>query len=509
MPRALLIASAACLAACLPLAAQSTVSGTLSEQRGDNLYPVPNCVVFAQSIDSGPLAGEYSGDKGQFVLAFPPTPRVTVGVDCPGYRLISVDGRRSPLATYDCSQPGPCAQANLTLEPLAVIEGHVLDPNGMPVEGVRVELRQTDAGPRARRYGATSDDRGYFRLFHLLPGDYQLVPLPRSQLAQGVEWKGDPLPIGLGPGDRLSGVQVQLRLSEGVELSGCIEGLAPGTKQVTLMFRSPDGAPGPMFSRSVELDEDGRFTLAGAQAGRFDVELLLPNHEDPSGRMTQSYLGAVDVGATGGEVNLARRQPIHLRGVLQIEWPERDDLPGFDAGLPMHLSLAREDGFRQGAEARPPDYRFDFQGLRPGRYRLLPNGPGAKAERRTGEDQWEPLVDIALEEGDTLELDLRVRFEIGRLSVLVKPPPGSEAAQAAHFVVGIRKDGAARLFPTDQNGRLALTYFPSGEYEICAWADIGLDDANQPETWREAGDAVRTFEHNEGVDMEITLTAAP
>jgi hypothetical protein len=207
MPRALAISTAAFLAAPLALMGQAAIAGALQEQRGESLYPVSNCVVFPRSSKNGPLVGEYSGDKGQFVLAFPPDPRVSVGADCPGYRLISINGRRSALATYDCSQPGPCAQADLTLEPLAVIEGHVLDSNGMPVESIGVDLRQSAAGSRSRLRRAVSDDRGYFRLFHLPPGDYDLVPQPRSGLAEGIEWKGDPQHLSLGPGDVISGAQ--------------------------------------------------------------------------------------------------------------------------------------------------------------------------------------------------------------------------------------------------------------------------------------------------------------
>ena len=76
-------------------------------------------------------------------------------------------------------------------------------------------------------------------------------------------------------------------------------------------------------------------------------------------------------------------------------------------------------------------------------------------------------------------------------------------------VVGIRANGYTQLFPTDQNGRLVMNYFAGGDYQICAWPDIDPEEANDPETWRKAGDAVREFQHSEGVDMEITLTAAP
>ena len=159
-------------------------------------------------------------------------------------------------------------------------------------------------------------------------------------------------------------------------------------------------------------------------------------------------------------------------------------------------------GLSTGAAAQPPDYRFEVPGLRAGRYRLRTPGFGAKVERRVGEDEWQAFTELAVDEGDTVELDLRVRFEVGRLSVSVRPAE-------RHYVVGIRSNGVTRLFPTDQNGVLEIDYFPGGDYQICAWPDISPEEANDPETWRKLGDAVRKFQHSEGVDMEISLTAAP
>ena len=508
MARALSISLAACLAAPLALAAQATITGALQQRRGDRLFPVSDCVVFAGSAEAGPLVGEYSGPKGRFQLAFPPAARVSVGADCPGYRLISINGRQSPVASFDCSQPGLCADVELILEPLASIEGYVLDSNGMPVENVRIELRRTGDDPRRRRGSGGSDDRGYFRLFHLLPGDYELSTRGVRGLAEGLEWNSEPVRLSLAPGDEITGVQVRLTLSEGVELSGRIQGVPPGTKQVMLMLQPLDG--GRPFSRSVQLGEDGSFTLDGAAPGRYEAQVALLDNPRPEGQLTTTYVGPVEVAPGGGEVTLVRREPIRLSGTVEVQWPDRKDLPGVAEGMPLYITLESEDGFRRGGQARPPDYRFEVQGLRPGRYRLRPSGPGgAKTERRIAPDEWEPLETIDLNEGDNLELDLRVRFEIGRLSVLVKPPPGSSAAQAAHFVVGIRRNGITRLFPADQNGRLAIDGFPAGDYEICAWPDISFEAANDPETWSKAGDAVREFRHEEGADMEISLTAAP
>ena len=505
MPRAVsLICVAIFLAA--SLFGQSSITGALKARRGETLLPLPGCVVFANSIDNGPLVGECSDDKGRFVLGFPPDARVTVGAECPGYRLIAVDGRRSSMATYDCSSAGSCAEVELTVEPLAVVEGMVLDPHGMPAEGVQLGLRPADESMRGRggrHYQAGSDDRGHFRFYHLLPGPYVLELISRGGPFAGLNFQTDSVPIELQPGDVESGVQIQLQLVQSVPFTGRIQGLPPGTKRVHLRYTGLRGHVQNSSGRTVEVDEEGRFRLEELVPGEYDFEVSLPDGENSfnfnDGNL--SHLGTVEVGSSGGDAVFSRRQPIRVTGVVSIQWPEHD-LPGPREGMPLHLTFVGDSGYRAGAAAQPPGYRFEVHRLRAGRYRLQMPGFGAKVERRVGEEEWQPFSELAVDEGDAVELDLRIRFEVGRLSVAVRPAE-------RHYVVGIRSNGITRLFPTDQNGLLEINYFPGGDYQICAWPDIGQQEADDPETWRKLGDAVREFQHAEGVDMEISLTAAP
>ena len=504
MIRKVFLSIASCLTLAFALQAQSVITGTLKQQREDHLLPLPGCTVFAQSSENGPLVGEFTDDRGNFILQFPPDPRVTVGATCPGYRLVSINGRRGPLAAFDCSEPGACAEVELVHEPLAVLEGNVLDPNGLPVEDVRVELTQPDAPPRSRRYAVTSDDRGYFRFFHMPPGTYQLGLLGANNLREGVNWQGDLLPVELRPGDVQSGVQFRLRLDEGMAFSGRIAGLPPGTTEIQLMLQRRDAGPRDAISKRAVVDAEGRFRLTGVLPGRYDVAAWLPSAADGPRGGTAASIGSLDLNASTGEVVFVRQQPIRLAGTIQAEWPE--NFPGPAEGGPITLRFVREDGFSRIAVARPPDYRFEMDGLLSGRYQASATGLGAQVERMVREDEWEPFREIALTEGQTLELALRVRFEIGRLAVIVKT---ADAAPAAHFVVGIRRNGITRLFPADQYGRLDIDFFPAGDYQICAWPDISQEKADDPEIWLESNPAVRQFRHEEGVDMEITLTAAP
>ncbi len=495
MHRALGIA----LAAPLALYSQATITGLLQHRGGERLIPLANCTVFASSGQHGPLVGEYSGERGRFTLAFPPDPRIRLGADCPGYRLASIDGRRSSLATFDCARPGLCAEVELTLEPLAVLEGRVLDPNGMPVESFPLVLNPQQRG--ARGYRATTDDRGVFRFFHVIPGPYQLEAVVRNA-QRGLKWEADPIPFEMASGDEIAGVQVQLRLLQGVPFRGRIEGAPAGLRQAMLWLTSVTNGSRSTFSRTVSLDAEGRFSLADIPRGAYQVEVILPG--PPGGRAAPNrlHIGAVDITGAGGEVVLSGSEPSRVSGRLEVEWPENAEHRARLENRAFNLYFYLGGERTAVARALPPEFTFDLRGLPEGRYEVRTSAVAARLERRGPSGQWEPFRMIDTRAGAEQELDLRMRFELGELTVVVRPGDG-------HYVVGIRSGGVARLYPTDQNGLLTLDPFPAGDYQICAWRDLAVAEANDPDTWERAGDAVREFRQEDGAEVEITLEAVP
>ena len=484
--------------------AQSSIDGRLLEQRGRQTNPISHCTVFAQSIDNGPLVGEYPDDEGHFVLEFPPDARVTVGTICPGYVTGTINGRATPPLTYDCSQPGPCATVEMTLEPLGVIEGQVVSGWGAPVEGVSVLLSRAGDRPRSRGFRAVSDDRGQFRLFHIPPGEYELAPTVQGPFSQGLSWDGRSQPVTVGVGDVLSGIQVPLELLEPMQLSGRIAGLPPGTKRVQLNLQRNSATNGFSTSQTVEVDDDGRFQVSGLQRGAYELSMRLPDAGDGS----VGLLGTAELGEGGFEATFSIRRPAKISGVIEPIWPEREDVRSME-GSPISLVLQSDSGAAHGIQARPPDYRFQSRDLVPGDYEVsLRSGPGARLMRRIGEEEWAPFDRLTVGEGEELELALRASFEVGRLTVQVRPPDGSATKQ--HYVVAIRgDDGGLMIFPTDQNGKLVMRYISRGDYRIGAWLELTQAQAEDPAFWENAGDSMRRFRHEEGAEMEITLTAAP
>ena len=495
---------------------QATITGRLAERRGETPSPVAGCTVFARTVEGEGLVGEYSGDDGKFRLDFPNRARVTVGTQCPGYRVVEINGLSRRSLTLDCSRLGDCGEVNLTLEPLAAIDGFVTDPNGEPLEQVMLELAEIpSSGNRSR--GARiehSDSRGYFRFYHLSPGDYELAPRSSLPIHQGPSWQGEPIPVSVGAGALVTGLNVPMRLTEVVDLTGRIEGLPPGTTQVNLVIASRDSRVRHSFGTSVIVDSEGRFSYAGLPMAKYSIRATVLDQNGNSRPGATAYRGIVDLSTAPDERVLQPYEPARIRGRVMLESPERASpfLPPLGGGL--HLLLQPVDGTDPvRVHASAPEFELESGDVPPGRYSIQFGARGAVVERPNPKGDWEPAGEIDVREGAAIELDLRIRFELGRLLVHVKPPPGSveesQGLPAAHFAIGIRNDQGVRIYPADQYGKLVVSAVPGGDYEVCAWRDISVEMVNDAATWRDAGDAVRGFRHEPDADTEITLTAAP
>lgn len=95
----------------------------------------------------------------------------------------------SPAQTpVESAIPGDDAQSvtlRIEMRPFAVVEGTVVNEDGEPLPGIRVQLMRGDVQEGQRRwqnYAAnTTDDRGHFRLWRLTPGEYVLKAMGRYQ----------------------------------------------------------------------------------------------------------------------------------------------------------------------------------------------------------------------------------------------------------------------------------------------------------------------------------------
>ena len=492
-----MLRSACWLTLLLPaaLGAQAVLEGVVLARAGDSSTPVADCALYVAS-NRGYLTAVRTDEKGRFTVAFTPDPQVGLQPMCPGHRPIGVNGHEGRVA-FDCSQPGLCAQVEVHVAPLSVIEGHVVNDRGEPVEGARVVVR--GIGPGRRGGGGETDDRGYFRLHSMAPGRYDLTVNVRRDYPAPV-WVADPVSVTVGPGETVTGVQIPVRIARTIAFQGRVVGLPEGIEFIEVTRVQQGG--GSSSQLRVPVNPDGTFQLDDVVAGRYQVYTQIPTKSEEQFRSFEMRgIGDMTV-SEGGSATLQVARPARVHGRVSLD----EALAGAD---PVFIQIVPAEGEGSFASSRiSPEGAFDLPVVSPGRYSVNVTRGRTRIQTRDAQGVLTPLEELQVSEGQVLTLDLHAEpIPSGRLTIFVRPPPGQEPA--GHYSIGIRADGRAMVAVTDQHGRFISDHVPPGEFEIAAWPRLTTEQANQPETWERAGDAVRRFEQSGSDDVEITLTAVP
>ena len=171
----------------------------------DNGRPVKRARVFATAVELPGGRGMLTDDSGVFDLTELPAGRYTLTVSKSGFVALSYGQRRplqagTPLQLADGQQ---LKGIEFQLPRGSVISGHVLDEDGDAMPGVMVrvmryqyvqgEKRLTPAG------NGQTDDKGQYRVWGLMPGEYYVNALARGGGPGGGQF-GGPGPGGFGGG---------------------------------------------------------------------------------------------------------------------------------------------------------------------------------------------------------------------------------------------------------------------------------------------------------------------
>src|SRR5436309_180677 len=153
----------------------------------DGGKPVKRARVFVTAAELPGGRGVLTDDSGVFDLTELPAGRYTLTVSKSGFVSLSY-GQRRPLQAGTPLQLGDGEQlkgVDFRLPRGGVIAGRILDEEGEPVPGatVRVMRYQYQQGDRrlAQAGSGQTDDRGQYRVWGLMPGDYYVNALTRSQ----------------------------------------------------------------------------------------------------------------------------------------------------------------------------------------------------------------------------------------------------------------------------------------------------------------------------------------
>jgi hypothetical protein len=279
----------------------------------DGSKPVRYAYLVLIGTGTGVVKVSSTDADGKFLFANLPADRYTVGASKPPY-LGTVAGARRParMGTQIALTDGQKI-SNLAIRmPLGgVITGTVVDEKGQPAASVRMgayqlRVQNGERVPVLAGSMAQTDERGRYRLFGLVPGDYlvavagtqapiALQPLSTTEVdaairagnaPQPAPWAQSPLRyapvyfpgalrasdamvLTVGSGDERPNVDFKLEITRAVSVSGSVvgtDGQLPPRLAVTMASK---GSSVIQSTMSAPTQPDGRFQFANVLPGTY------------------------------------------------------------------------------------------------------------------------------------------------------------------------------------------------------------------------------------------------
>jgi hypothetical protein len=174
----------------------------------DNGRPVKRARVSISAAELPDRFGVLTDDSGAFDFAELPGGRYNISVSKSGYVSLAY-GQRRPLQAgtpLQLDEGQHLRGVEFRLPRGSVVSGHVFDDDGDAMAGVMVRVLRSDSTQSGRRLVPTgtaqTDDRGQFRIWGLMPGEYYLDAQARLNLPSA----GGPGGLGGMPAAMIAGV---------------------------------------------------------------------------------------------------------------------------------------------------------------------------------------------------------------------------------------------------------------------------------------------------------------
>ena len=454
----------------------------------------------ASRLANAPPALLTTDADGRFRAVLRPG-RYSIGADRSGYLA-------TPAGVTTLSLiPGETLKGvTIKLTKQAIITGRVVDADGEPLAGVRVQcLRWTTMGQNGQRTltpqgSGGTNDQGEYRVFGLTPGEYIVSaddtgPGPETGVraayvtlfAPGVTDLADARAIHLAPGAILEGIDFRMRRMPVVEVNGKVTGGSEvAESMVSLLPRNPALYMSMSRQYAAPVNPDGSFTLHSVPPGAYVLRAA-----GLSSQNQQRFSGHLDFDVTSRDVSgltVALQPAITLTGRIRS-----DETGPLDS---LSLWFQPEAGFTGGASTRVDRQgRFTVASLDPLRYRVqaggLPKGYYVKSIQVAGVEASEgnSVLDLTGEVGECV-----VTLEHGTAEVIGKVLDKKErpASDVQVILVNTRGEivrGASTLI----DGQYRITELPPGTYRLFPVVDADISDPH-------------TLDRLSAAGLKITLT---
>jgi hypothetical protein len=425
--------------------------------------------------------------------------------------------------------------ASVQLKPWGSLRGRVVDEEGKPVAGVRVE--RDLVAPGSLDGDTVTDEKGEFVFQDLTSGSYMLVAKPeaKTRMQDGVRVgtvamyypsatepaQATRIPVRLG--DNVSGIEIRLKSVPVHRVAGVVLGAdgkpvahatvklmgRVGTVRQTLMFvpsmsigadgggrlvsmfgKSNSGAVGPGPEPEVarvESQEDGTFEFAAVEEGDWRLSAIAGEYDEaPLGGIASAPVSEKDVEEV--RIRLTAQFPVEVTADLgDTQGPVTGSRCDARSGCvvqhgPVVLSLTALEGQPRAYVADPANNLSKLNAAFSGRYRVM-QGLGMQGDAYVAAVMWGGR-DV---NGQVVELTagggpFQVIFKSGLGKVRGTVESG-EGASVFLVSSGTGEILTYRQVTCGAGGAYEISQIPPGEYSIVAFDRMdsgGLPAADLP-----------------------------
>lgn len=437
----------------------------------------------------------------------------------------------SPGALLALSAGQTVKDITFRLEQTAVIDGHVYDEDGDPLQGAAVQiLRRTYMNGKRTMTTVNeimTDDRGAYRMFGIEPGHYYVMASwGMGRMFGNPSDQGEPTyapvfypnadsteraaPIDLKPGDELPGMDFQLAPSNTrtYEVSGKAMNPSGGKSGPNLFVTLIDKSAETQFmagtTRRIMANSDGTFRFANVPAGDYIINAMAMADRPP-----QTTSQEIAVNSDIANISLVVGPGVNITGRLSFEGGDSST----EAPVTVALSPIEErtPGGRQ-AQVQS-DGSFTITDVPDGTYLLnVWSRCGAcfvKGVTSNGADLFGKLIDV---EGGAGPSPLDIVYSSNTADVNGTVATSDNQPGIGALVVVIPNTDAPdrerryRTATTDQYGRFDVKGVPPGEYTIIALQGMSDDQSFlDPDFMQQYGNKAETLNLAEGDHKTLQL----
>ena len=478
---------------------QGTVVNKLSGRPVKSAHVIYNRIVSETGGTSSPISTDTDAE-GNFSFSLAPG-TYRFWVEHSGFAR-QVYGALSPAGegtTLTVAAGQKLSQITFRLVPQGAIAGRIVDEDGDPIQSAGIQVLRFSYANDHRQLvsvsGASSNDRGEYRIFGLPAGRYLLqATVPNTPMSKpyesgalvpevqdsyaasyypGVIDVDAASPVSLGEGGDLEDINFQVRKVRTVSLRGRLASPEkPSSSQIQVVLAHNENGVASYIDRaSASVDSaTGRFEVRGVAPGSY----LLVASQLSAGRPLGGRIPVELTAASRDEITLPLASAVDVTGTVELEGTARGSVPN------LILRLASSEGLALGPQPLSKigaDGTIHFAGVTPGRWTVtfdsLPEGLWIKSESFAGVDL--PAGELNLTESTRGQLHIVLGSNGAQISgtvsldnqpcrATVVLAPADPELRTAHQMYKVTN--------TTERGLFTLKSVRPGSYKLFAFQEI-------------------------------------